>query len=96
MADRSRRSASIPVCSSGLSVPERQIALRQIIDELQDLCDGASDRRPVLHHLLQTVRESMVSIARADDDCWEDIIRELFRLRAMMVRLETDTAITCH
>ncbi|MBY4609347.1 hypothetical protein K6M90_17000 [Rhizobium sp. 9T] len=94
MTDRSRRSASIPVCSSALSLLERQIALRQIIDELQDLCDGAANRRPVLHHLVQTIRESTVSIARAVDDCCDD--RQLFQLRATIVRVETDAAITCH
>ncbi|OWV91916.1 hypothetical protein ATY75_01705 [Rhizobium sp. N122] len=93
--DRIRR-ASISVCSSGLSFSERQIALRQIVDELQELCDGAPDPRPILLRLLHTIRASMTSIAGADDDCWEDIIRELFQLRATMVRLRAEAVIICH
>ena len=85
--------ASLSVCSSGLSFPERQIALRQIVDELQELCDGAPDPRPILLRLLHTIRASMTSIAGADDDCWEDIIREPFQLRATMVRLRSETVI---
>jgi soluble P-type ATPase len=100
MMDKSRRAASIAVDSPGLSFPDRQIALRQIIDELQDLRDSAvaasSDRRPALDRLLPMIRASIEAIANADDDCWKNIIRELLQLRATLLRLKPDANVTCH
>ncbi|ARQ61463.1 hypothetical protein CPT34_07575 [Rhizobium sophoriradicis] len=93
--NRRRPNALIAVCSSSLSFRERRIVLRQIIDDLQHLCDDRSDRQ-ALHRLLQTIRRSMTSIASADEDCWEDILRELLQLRATIMRLQTGAAITYH
>ena len=92
--DRSRQSASIRVVSSGLGFADRQIALREIVDDIRSLRegapDGAFDRSPALDRLLQMIGAAIIPIARADDDDWENILMELLDLRAAMARLGTD------
>ncbi|WP_246708190.1 hypothetical protein [Rhizobium laguerreae] len=77
---------------TALNAVDRQIVVRQIVDELQEICDreagsGGIDRYPALNRLLQTIRASIISIAEADDSCWEGIIDELLQLRTTMVDL---------
>lgn len=97
---KSSRIASMAADTSGLSFPDRQIALRHIIDDLQHLRDNvagvSSDRRPALDRLLPMIRASIESIANADDDCWRNIIRELLQLRATLLRLKADATGTRH
>jgi hypothetical protein len=74
---------------AALDAVDRQIVVRQIVDELQEICDGdaaggGAARYPALIRLLQTIRASMLSIARADDECWQRIVDELLQLRATM------------
>ncbi|MBB3527245.1 hypothetical protein [Rhizobium sp. BK456] len=74
---------------STLNSVERQNVVRHIVDELQEICDrdaaSGGDRYPALNRLLQTIRASTLSIARADDDCFERIVDELLQLRATMI-----------
>ncbi|MBY3463510.1 hypothetical protein HFN80_05710 [Rhizobium laguerreae] len=77
---------------TSLNAVDRQIVVRQIVDELQEICDGdagsdGTDRNRALNRLLQTIRASIMSIAKADDSCWEGIIDELLQLRTTMVDL---------
>ncbi|MEI1247045.1 hypothetical protein [Rhizobium aouanii] len=76
---------------AALDAVDRQIIVRKIVDELQEICDsdasGGANRYPALIRLLQTIRASTISIAKADDECWQRIIDELFQLRATMVDL---------
>ncbi|MBX4864140.1 hypothetical protein HJA86_30270 [Rhizobium bangladeshense] len=78
---------------AALDAVDRQIVVRQIVDELQEICDsdaagGGAGRYPALTRLLQTIRASMLSIAKADDECWQRIVDELLQLRATMVDLK--------
>jgi hypothetical protein len=82
----------IAVDPAALDAVDRQIVVRQIVDELQEICDsdaasGGTHRYPALNHLLQTIRASITPIVEADDSCWERIIDELLQLRATMVGL---------
>ncbi|MGR9355066.1 hypothetical protein [Rhizobium leguminosarum] len=82
---------------STLDGVERQNIVRHIIDELQEICDrdaasNGSDRYPALNRLLQTIRASTLSIARADDDCFQRIVDELLQLRATMIDRRADEA----
>ncbi|MBY5904235.1 hypothetical protein HFO88_28465 [Rhizobium leguminosarum] len=76
---------------------ERQNVVRHIVDELQEICDrdaasGGGDRYPALNRLLQTIRASTLSIASADDDCFQRIVDELLQLRATMTDRRADEA----
>ncbi|PDT21014.1 hypothetical protein CO674_25210 [Rhizobium hidalgonense] len=96
---RSRSLPSIAADLRDLSFADRQTVLLQIVDELQEICEGARSGvllHPALEFLLRTVGSSIGSIAGADDECWEGIIRELLRLRATMLGLKTGTARALH
>ncbi|MBY5715669.1 hypothetical protein HFO33_03530 [Rhizobium leguminosarum] len=82
----------VAVDPAALDAVDRQIVVRQIVDELQEICEsdaasGGPHRYPALNHLLQTIRTSITSVVKADDSCWERIIDELLQLRATMVDL---------
>ncbi|OWV82218.1 hypothetical protein ATY77_02980 [Rhizobium sp. R634] len=98
--DRSRQSASIRLVSSGLNFADRQIALREIVDDIRSLRDraphGAFDRSPALDRLLQMITAAVIPIARADDEDWENILMELLDLRAAMARIGTGAAQAPH
>ncbi|MBB4481368.1 hypothetical protein [Rhizobium etli] len=91
--------ASITVDCSGLGFADRQTALQEIVEELRVICDdapGGAFAHPALDVLPRTISSSSISIARADNHCWERIIRELVQLRATMRRLRADAASTAH
>ncbi|WP_434734317.1 hypothetical protein NL154_23630 (plasmid) [Rhizobium sp. YTUHZ044] len=97
--NRSRQSAPITAGPSDLGFVDRQIALRQIVDDLRNLRDGAPDdlgRPPALDRLLCRISASAIPIAKADDEDWEIIFMELLDLRAAMTRLVTGVAETSH
>jgi len=93
MMDRLLYFKAIAADPAALDAVDRQIVVGQIVDELQEICDGdaaggGAGRYPALIRLLQTIRASMLSIARADDKCWQRIVDELLQLRATMVDLK--------
>ncbi|ANK88688.1 MULTISPECIES: hypothetical protein [unclassified Rhizobium] len=97
--NRSRQSAPITADPSDLGFVDRQIALRQIVDDLRKLRGGAPDdfgRSPALDRLLCVISASVIPIAKADDVDWEIILMELLELRATMTRLATGVAETSH
>ncbi|QKK27305.1 hypothetical protein FFM81_026160 (plasmid) [Rhizobium hidalgonense] len=96
---RGRSFPSIAADLRDLTFADRQIVLHQIVDELQEICEGARSGvllHPVLEFLLRTVGTSIGPIAGADDECWEGIMKELLRLRATMLGLKTGTARAPH
>ncbi|WP_088681444.1 hypothetical protein [Rhizobium sp. R635] len=98
--DRSPHGAPVTSACSGLGFADRQIVLRQIVDDLRNLREGvpddAFDQYQALDRLLPMISASIIPISRADDEYWENILMELLDLRAAMIRLRTGAAETSH
>ncbi|MBB5551034.1 hypothetical protein [Rhizobium lentis] len=98
--DSSRSLGSVAANSSSLGFSDRQVVLKRIVEELQELCDGAPvgvfDGYPVLARLLEALSASAAVVAKADDLSWNDIIGELLKLRGTMMRLAIGAGRSSH
>ncbi|MGZ2504373.1 hypothetical protein [Rhizobium leguminosarum] len=78
---------------AALDAVDRQIVVRQIVDELQEICDGdaAGGGAADIRRSFVCFRRSALRCCRSpepDDECWQRIVDELLQLRATMVDLK--------